>query len=200
MIQVLVSLARRALALPPPPQLPPAHRPGALPAGPGSPRGSLPASPGSGEFARLLGPRPGGTAAAGPVDESPQGHRHRENLADAGPPPADARAILGLGGPAPSGAPAVEAPSQAQARAGAALEQLWPALVRKVAWEGDAWRGSMRLELGSGALSGAILLLQCDGGRVRVQLTAPVEADLDSWRARIAARLAAAGLDVAGVD
>jgi hypothetical protein len=82
----------------------------------------------------------------------------------------------------------------------AALEQLWPFLVRRVAWEGDVRRGSMRLELGAGALSGATLLLRCDGGRVHVTLTDPGGGDLEAWRGRIGARLLAAGLPLDGVD
>jgi hypothetical protein len=73
-------------------------------------------------------------------------------------------------------------------------------LVRRVAWDGDACGGAMRLELGAGALSGATLLLRCDGGRVHVTLTDPAGADLDAWRARIGARLMSAGLDVEAVD
>jgi hypothetical protein len=80
------------------------------------------------------------------------------------------------------------------------LEQLWPVLVRRVAWEGDARRGAIRLELGAGALSGATLLLQCDDGRVRVRLHEPPGADRDAWRTRIAARLRAAGLTLEAVD
>ncbi len=88
----------------------------------------------------------------------------------------------------------------AQERSALALQQLWPALVRRVAWAGDSRRASMRLELGAGALTGAVLLLECDEGRVQVKLSAPGGADLDAWRARIAARLAAAGLQVDAVE
>ncbi len=82
----------------------------------------------------------------------------------------------------------------------ASLEELLPALVRKIAWSGDGRRGSVRLELGAGALSGATLLVHADGGQVRVALQAPPVTDLEDWRARIAGRLAAKGLDVLGVD
>lgn len=80
------------------------------------------------------------------------------------------------------------------------VEELWPALVRKAAWSGDSRRGAVRLELGAGALAGATVLVQSDDGRVRVQLSAPAGIDLDAWRARIASRLAARGLDVEGID
>jgi hypothetical protein len=82
----------------------------------------------------------------------------------------------------------------------ASLEDLLPALVRKIAWSGDARRGSVRIELGAGALSGATLLVHADGGQVRVALQAPPGADLIGWRARITERLKAKGLDVSEVD
>jgi hypothetical protein len=80
------------------------------------------------------------------------------------------------------------------------VEDLWPVLVRKAAWTGDARRGSVRLELGAGALAGATVVVQSDDGRVRVRLSAPPGIDLDAWRARIALRLATRGLDVERVD
>jgi hypothetical protein len=88
------------------------------------------------------------------------------------------------------------------------LGDLMPGLVRKVAWSGDGRRGALRLELGSGALSGASLLVQASGGRVDVTLIAPppsadasvTPAELDAWRERIAARLEARGIDVGAVD
>ncbi len=78
----------------------------------------------------------------------------------------------------------------------ASLEEILPALVRKIAWSGDARRGAVRIELGSGALAGATLVVAADRGRVQVTLRAHDGAGLDSWRERIAARLAARGLDV----
>jgi len=80
------------------------------------------------------------------------------------------------------------------------VEELWPALVRKVAWSGDARRGSIRLELGAGALAGATVLIQSDEGRIRVQLSVPAGVDLDAWRARIARRLATRGMQVEDID
>jgi hypothetical protein len=93
-----------------------------------------------------------------------------------------------------AGAPAPEGPSPAS------LEDLLPALVRKIAWSGDARRGSVRLELGAGPLSGGTLLVRADGGQVHVALHAPPGTDVEDWRARIATRLAARGLDVTAVD
>jgi hypothetical protein len=87
-----------------------------------------------------------------------------------------------------------------EARPRASLEDLLPALVRKVAWSGDSRRGSIRLELGAGALAGGTLLVHADDGQVRVRLSAPAGVDLDGWRERIAGRLAALGLSVEGVE
>jgi hypothetical protein len=77
----------------------------------------------------------------------------------------------------------------------ASLEDLLPALVRKIAWSGDARRGAVRIELGAGALAGATLLVAADGARVRVTLSGQPGVELEPYRERIAARLAARGLD-----
>jgi hypothetical protein len=87
----------------------------------------------------------------------------------------------------------------------ASLEDLMPGLVRRIAWSGDGRRGSLRLEVGSGALAGASVLVQSTGGRVDVTLgSAPGSShtrdDLEAWRDRIAARLEARGIDVGAVD
>lgn len=88
----------------------------------------------------------------------------------------------------------------AQVARRASLEELVPQLVRRIAWGGDARRGSVRMELGAGELAGATLVVHADGGRVRVELTVPSGADAEAWRDRIERRLAARGLDVAAVD
>jgi hypothetical protein len=106
--------------------------------------------------------------------------------------------------PAPpaAGAPLACAPAHAvaEARAHGSLEDLLPQLVRKVAWSGDGRRGAVRLELGVGSLAGATLLVQSEGGQVRVRLSAPPGLDADAWQARITERLAARGLSVDAVD
>ncbi len=76
------------------------------------------------------------------------------------------------------------------------LEELLPALVRKIAWSGDGRRGAVRIELGAGALAGATLLVLANGGRVHVTLSARAPMELEPWRERIVARLAARGLEV----
>jgi hypothetical protein len=80
-----------------------------------------------------------------------------------------------------------------------------PGLVRRIAWSGDGRRGALRLEVGSGALAGASVLVQSRGGRVDVTLgSAPgashTRDELEAWRDRIAARLEARGIDVGAVD
>jgi hypothetical protein len=84
-------------------------------------------------------------------------------------------------------------------RARTSLEELLPALVRKVAWSGDGRRGTVRLELGAGGMAGAEVVVESDHGRVSVQLKAPAGVDADAWRKRVEARLSARGLQVEGV-
>jgi hypothetical protein len=91
-------------------------------------------------------------------------------------------------------------PSAALLQARASLEDLLPALVRRVAWSGDGRRGTMRLELGAGRLAGATLLVHADAGRVRVEISAPAGVDTAPWQERIAARLRERGLALDGVD
>jgi hypothetical protein len=76
-----------------------------------------------------------------------------------------------------------------EARAHASLEEVLPAIVRRIAWSGDGKKGSLRLEFGAGALAGGTLVVHADEGRVRVSLSAPEGADARAWKERIAARL-----------
>lgn len=98
---------------------------------------------------------------------------------------------------AATSAPAAD-PFAATARV--SLEQVMQRLVRKIAWSGDARAGTARIELGAGALDGATLLLQADGGEVRVSLEVPAGVDAGAWRERLGKRLAARGLRVASLD
>jgi hypothetical protein len=94
-------------------------------------------------------------------------------------------------------------PSSAEvvaSRVHASLEDLLPALVRRVGWSGDGRRGTVRLELGAGELAGATVLVHAEEGRVRVHLSAPGATDLARWRQRLADRLVARGLEVEDVE
>jgi len=95
--------------------------------------------------------------------------------------------------------PAVAAPPPAGAPPPAArlsLEEVLPALVRRVAWSGDGRRATMRLELGTGELKGATLLIHAEQGRVQVELSAPAGVDKVAWRERLMARLQGRGVPV----
>lgn len=115
--------------------------------------------------------------------------RHAAQL---GAPP-----LLSVAPPVAASAP-IEPPAVAAARA--SLEELLPAMVKRVAWSGDARRGAVRLEIGSGALAGGTLLVSADEGRVRVHLDAPAGVDRAEWKDRIESRLAAKGVALDGVD
>jgi len=83
-----------------------------------------------------------------------------------------------------------------EARARVSLESILPDLVRKVAWAGDGRKGSMRLELGAGALAGSTLVVHAEDGRVRIELDAPSGTDVAAWKARLSARLETRGVAV----
>jgi hypothetical protein len=82
-------------------------------------------------------------------------------------------------------------------RAATSLEDLLPALVRRIAWSGDRHRGCVRLELGAGELAGATLLVHAENGQVRVHLDVPPGTDAARWRQRICDRLASRGVPAA---
>jgi hypothetical protein len=88
----------------------------------------------------------------------------------------------------------------ASARAASSLEDLLPALVRRIAWSGDGQRGSVRLELGAGELAGAILVVHADAGRVSIQMDVPPGTDAVRWENRFRERLAARGLPTDAVE
>jgi hypothetical protein len=137
--------------------------------------------------------RPGVTAGRehDPERRDDPADPHVRHAAQLGPPPGLAHVEI-----ASSAAP----PPPAGGPARASLEDLLPALVRRVAWSGDGRRGTVRLELGSGALAGAELVVHADDGHVRVQLRAPAGVDLGPLRERIAARLAARGVALDEVE
>ena len=87
-----------------------------------------------------------------------------------------------------------------EARSHATLEEMLPALVRKIAWGGNGQRGSVRMELGAGKLSGGTVIIHAEDGKVRVEVSTPSGADPAEWRRRIDARLREHGLDVESVE
>ncbi|MBV9948997.1 MAG: hypothetical protein JOZ69_19265 [Myxococcales bacterium] len=87
-----------------------------------------------------------------------------------------------------------------QARASASLEELLPALVRRIAWSGDRHRGTVRLEIGAGELEGAILVLHADGAAVRLELDVPAGVDARRWQERLQRRLSDSGVAADAVD
>jgi hypothetical protein len=113
-----------------------------------------------------------------------------------------ARRAAQLAPPVQLGPPiAVEQPSAiVDTQARVSLEEILPALVRKIAWAGDGKRGSVRIELGAGELAGSTLLVHADDGKVRVELSVPPGVDSNAWRDRIHEKLTARGLDVESVE
>jgi hypothetical protein len=105
-----------------------------------------------------------------------------------------------LASPTPASSPGSGPDAAPQVCARASLEEVLPALVRRIAWSGDGQKGSVRLEFGAGALAGGTLVVHSDGGRVRVELDAPAGADAAAWKERITSRLAERQLQVEDVD
>jgi hypothetical protein len=91
------------------------------------------------------------------------------------------------------------ATNEAAAVRGRSLEELLPALVRRIAWAGDKQKGTVRLELGAGAYVGTTVVVHADAGRVRVEIGGNEGPDLERLRARLDARLRGHGLDVESV-
>ncbi len=88
----------------------------------------------------------------------------------------------------------------AQTNARVSLEELVPQLVKKIAWSGDARRGTVRMELGAGDLAGSTLTVSAENGRVSVHVASPPGTDTAAWRARLESRLAARGLSLDTVE
>jgi hypothetical protein len=112
-----------------------------------------------------------------------------------------ARQLAHLAPPGTLGQPSLDA-AGAQASEpmrARSLEELLPALVRKIAWAGDRHRGTVRLELGAGAYAGTTVTVHADGGRLRVEIAGQEGPELDRLRVRLDARLRGHGLDVESV-
>ncbi len=96
--------------------------------------------------------------------------------------------------------PQVPEAEQLKARVPLSLEALVPKLVRRIAWSGDAESGTLRLEIGSGELEGATLLVHAQDGRVRVRLDLPPGMDPRPWRERVVQRLASRQINTDAVE
>jgi hypothetical protein len=72
-------------------------------------------------------------------------------------------------------------------------------VVRRISWGGDRRRGAARIELG-GALVGTTIVVQGEGRTVALDIELGPGADAGTLPARLAARLAARGLEVRSVD
>ncbi len=79
------------------------------------------------------------------------------------------------------------------------MEDMLPSLVKKIAWAADRHKGTVRLELGSGAYAGTTLVVHADAGRVRVELSGSCDSELSTLRGRLDTRLRKHGLDVESV-
>ncbi len=143
-----------------------------------------------------------GSFASSPLDADPapkprRDARREQDAGDALDPMARQAAQLA---PPPTLLPPQSPGAGPQLQARASLEEVLPALVRRVAWSGDGKKGTVRLELGAGRLEGATLLVHAEDGRVRVELSAPAGVDAESWRQRIVSRLQLRGVQVDSVQ
>jgi hypothetical protein len=145
-------------------------------------------------------PAPSGAAAASAGRHAPPPRERPKQDDGADPLDPAARLSAQLAPPlcAPRAEPSAVPHSVAEARA--VLEELLPAVVRRIAWVGDARRGSVRMELGAGELAGARILVHAEDGVVRVEMQVPPGADAAAWRARIEGRLRARGIRAESVE
>lgn len=72
-------------------------------------------------------------------------------------------------------------------------------VVRRISWGGDRRRGAARIELG-GAFSGTTIVVHGEGRAVELDIELAPGTDAGALPARLAARLAARGLEVRSVD
>jgi hypothetical protein len=164
---------------------------------------------GGGERIVKGGPPASATHEPAHAGTAPRGGRERtlherdtKHASQDDPLDPSARRAAQLAPPPVVAGPTVSAPpppAPIEAGAHASLETLLPALVRRIAWSGDARRGAVRLEVGAGAMAGGTLLVEANDGRVHVRISAPAGADAAAWRDRIARRLEERGIDVEAV-
>jgi hypothetical protein len=138
-------------------------------------------------------------AVRGLTDE-PQGHGHRGSRREEDALDPSARQAAQLAPPMTVAPRQDTSQAASLANARVSLEDLVPQLVKKIAWSGDAQRGTVRMELGAGELSGATLTVSAEHGRVSVRVDAPPGTDTSAWRDRLAARLEAKGLAIDSVE
>lgn len=76
------------------------------------------------------------------------------------------------------------------------VEQLFGALVKRIAWSmtPDRTSGTVRLEIGAGELEGTIVLITSEPQGLSVVLDGPPGIDLEAWKHRLCQRLASIGL------
>lgn len=147
--------------------------------------------------------------AAAPATSSPAGRRApqdpretRDELAErparesASIEPEWAHRVALLGPPPGELQPTAQAHVEQVSRH-ASLEELAPTLLRKMAWSGDGRKGAARLELGEGALSGAVVMLEADHGVVALSVDGLSAAEESKLRTRLAAGLEARGFRLA---
>jgi len=110
-----------------------------------------------------------------------------------------ARQLASLWGPAgapPPVDPAAGTSERLELARAQTLQAVFPALVRKAAWQiaGDRRSATLHLEIGGGAFDGATVLIRADPHEVRIELDAPPGIDLEAWKSRLRLRLASQGL------
>jgi hypothetical protein len=110
---------------------------------------------------------------------------------------------LALGGvqpamPTPVGSVLHDASPSARPLLGSELAAM-EEVVRRISWGGDRRRGAARIELG-GALVGTTIVVHGEGRTVALDIELGPGADAGALPARLAARLAARGLEVSSVD
>ena len=77
-----------------------------------------------------------------------------------------------------------------------ALQTLLVRCARRVAWGGDGRRGTARIEVGEGALAGAVLVVSAVDREIDVEISLP-DASLDTgWRERVVTRLRRRGFTI----
>ena len=80
------------------------------------------------------------------------------------------------------------------------LDVLLNRLVRRVAWGGDGRRSTVRLEVGAGALEGAVIVVEAVQGDVTVDVDLPPGERAEQWKQRLVRRLNASNVKVSQIS